>query len=133
MKISAKVIAGIFLLISLQTGFADTPKPSAGLDANYLQTFQEHPEQFKELLASKVPSLKTAAEMGWYNKIGAYSSGRVIGLFKSATMGGGLTGFAAPGEWVWVVVNQAGDGIGDVVVINAETGKMFSLLKSQTK
>jgi hypothetical protein len=134
MKIPPKVIVGILWIISLQTGFADTAKPYAGLDANHLQMFQDHPEQFKELLASKVPSVKAAEMMAWGNKIGAYSWGRVIGLFKSATMGGGLTGFAAPGEWVWIVVNQAEDGgIGDVVVINAETGKMFSLEKSQIK
>ena len=133
MKMSVKVIVGIFWMISLQIGLADTSKPYAGMDIDYLQTFHEHPEQFKELLASKVPSVKAAEMMAWSNKIGAYSWGRVIGLFKSASMGGGLTGFAAPGEWVWVVVNQAGTGIGDVVVINAETGKMFSLQKSQSK
>ena len=134
MKISAKIVVGILWMIFFQIGFADTAKPYAGMEVDYLQMFQEHPEQFKELLASKVPSVKAAEMMAWSNKIGAYSWGRVIGLFKSASMGGGLTGFAAPGEWVWVVVNQAEDGgIGDVVVINAETGKMFSLQKSQIK
>jgi hypothetical protein len=76
LKISVTVIVGILWLTGLQIGSADTPSPEDHV--NHLQMFQEHPEQFKDLLASKVPSVKAAAMMGWSNKIGAYSSGREI-------------------------------------------------------
>jgi hypothetical protein len=69
MKISAKIIVGILWMIFFQIGFADTAKPYAGMEVDYLQMFQEHPEQFKELLASKVPSVKAAEMMAWSNKI----------------------------------------------------------------